>query len=111
MIPQMAREALERACALAPQKAMVAVPYAQALMMTGGGSPCGSTVAGGRAEDPANIEARSVHAFMALQRGISRPPSTAGRDVAAAGAGLGPPPMVERSMEPRQAAAASVASP
>jgi hypothetical protein len=44
--PEMAREALERAYALAPQKAMVAVPYAQA-DDDGGGSPCGSAVAGG----------------------------------------------------------------
>ncbi|MFM4844983.1 c-type cytochrome biogenesis protein CcmI [Aeromonas caviae] len=66
--PEMAREALERAYALAPQKAMVAVPYAQALMMTGEETRADQLLQAVIAEDPANIEARSVHAFMALQK-------------------------------------------
>ena len=66
--PEMAREALERAYALAPQKAMVAVPYAQALMMTGEEARADQLLQAVIAEDPANIEARSVHAFMALQK-------------------------------------------
>jgi len=66
--PEMAREALERAYALAPQKAMVAVPYAQALMMTGEEARADQLLQAVITEDPANIEARSVHAFMALQK-------------------------------------------
>ncbi|MGU5593386.1 c-type cytochrome biogenesis protein CcmI [Aeromonas sanarellii] len=66
--PEMAREALERAYALAPQKALVAVPYAQALMMTGEEARADQLLQAVIAEDPANIEARSVHAFMALQK-------------------------------------------
>ncbi|AHE48746.1 cytochrome c-type biogenesis protein [Aeromonas hydrophila 4AK4] len=66
--PEMAREALERAYALAPQKAMVAVPYAQALMMTGEEARADQLLQAAIAQDPANIEARSVHAFMALQK-------------------------------------------
>ncbi|MCW0507158.1 c-type cytochrome biogenesis protein CcmI [Aeromonas piscicola] len=66
--PEMAREALERAYALAPQKAMVAVPYAQALMMTGDDALADELLRSAIALDPANIEARSVYAFMALQK-------------------------------------------
>ncbi|QSE74144.1 c-type cytochrome biogenesis protein CcmI [Aeromonas media] len=66
--PEMAREALERAYELAPQKAMVAVPYAQALMMTGEEARADQLLQAAIAQDPANIEARSVHAFMALQK-------------------------------------------
>lgn len=66
--PEMAREALERAYELAPQKAMVAVPYAQALMMTGEEARADQLLQATIAQDPANIEARSVHAFMALQK-------------------------------------------
>ncbi|MFA7260638.1 MAG: c-type cytochrome biogenesis protein CcmI [Aeromonas bestiarum] len=66
--PEMAREALERAYALAPQKAMVAVPYAQALMMTGDDVQADELLRSAIALDPANIEARSVYAFMALQK-------------------------------------------
>ncbi|WP_440893065.1 c-type cytochrome biogenesis protein CcmI [Aeromonas dhakensis] len=66
--PDMAREALERAYALAPQKGMVAVPYAQALMMTGDDAQADQLLRGVIAQDPANIEARSVYAFMALQK-------------------------------------------
>ena len=66
--PEMAREALEQAYALAPQKALVAVPYAQALMMTGEEARADQLLQAVIAEDPANIEARSVHAFMALQK-------------------------------------------
>jgi cytochrome c-type biogenesis protein CcmI len=66
--PEMAREALERAYALAPQKAMVAVPYAQALMMTGDDAQADELLRSAIALDPANIEARSVYAFMALQK-------------------------------------------
>ncbi|WP_412705381.1 Cytochrome c-type biogenesis protein CcmH precursor [Aeromonas rivipollensis] len=66
--PEMAREALERAYSLAPQKAMVAVPYAQALMMTGEEARADQLLQAAIAQDPANIEARSVHAFMALQK-------------------------------------------
>ncbi|ATM00677.1 c-type cytochrome biogenesis protein CcmI [Aeromonas sp. CA23] len=66
--PEMAREALERAYALAPQKAMVAVPYAQALMMTGDDTQADELLRSAIALDPANIEARSVYAFMALQK-------------------------------------------
>lgn len=66
--PEMAREALEQAYALAPQKALVAVPYAQALMMTGEETRADQLLQAVIAEDPANIEARSVHAFMALQK-------------------------------------------
>lgn len=66
--PEMAREALERAYSLAPQKAMVAVPYAQALMMTGAEAQADQLLQAAIAQDPANIEARSVYAFMALQK-------------------------------------------
>ncbi len=66
--PDMAREALERAYDLAPQKAMVAVPYAQALMMTGDDAQADQLLSSAIALDPANIEARSVYAFMALQK-------------------------------------------
>lgn len=66
--PDMAREALERAYDLAPQKTMVAVPYAQALMMTGDDAQADQLLRSAIALDPANIEARSVYAFMALQK-------------------------------------------
>lgn len=66
--PDMAREALERAYDLAPQKTMVAVPYAQALMMTGDDAQAAQLLSSAIALDPANIEARSVYAFMALQK-------------------------------------------
>lgn len=66
--PEMAREALERAYSLAPQKAMVAVPYAQALMMTGDEAQADRLLQAAIAQDPGNIEARSVYAFMALQK-------------------------------------------
>ncbi|PMU03883.1 c-type cytochrome biogenesis protein CcmI [Aeromonas salmonicida] len=66
--PDMAREALERAYDLAPQKTMVAVPYAQALMMTGDDGQADELLRSAIALDPANIEARSVYAFMALQK-------------------------------------------
>ncbi|MBP6383561.1 MAG: c-type cytochrome biogenesis protein CcmI [Aeromonas sp.] len=66
--PDMAREALERAYGLAPQKTMVAVPYAQALMMTGDDAQADQLLSSAIALDPANIEARSVYAFMALQK-------------------------------------------
>ncbi|MGE6099024.1 c-type cytochrome biogenesis protein CcmI [Aeromonas salmonicida] len=66
--PDMAREALERAYDLAPQKTMVAVPYAQALMMTGDDALADQLLSSAIALDPANIEARSVYAFMALQK-------------------------------------------
>lgn len=66
--PEMAREALERAYGLTPQKAMVAVPYAQALMMTGDDAQADELLRSAIALDPANIEARSVYAFMALQK-------------------------------------------
>ncbi|MGL5073250.1 MAG: c-type cytochrome biogenesis protein CcmI [Aeromonas salmonicida] len=66
--PDIAREALERAYDLAPQKTMVAVPYAQALMMTGDDAQADGLLRSAIALDPANIEARSVYAFMALQK-------------------------------------------
>ncbi|WP_429175414.1 c-type cytochrome biogenesis protein CcmI [Aeromonas salmonicida] len=66
--PDMAREALELAYDLAPQKTMVAVPYAQALMMTGDDAQADQLLSSAIALDPANIEARSVYAFMALQK-------------------------------------------
>ncbi|BEE16864.1 c-type cytochrome biogenesis protein CcmI [Aeromonas enteropelogenes] len=66
--PEMAREALAHAYDLAPQKAMVAVPYAQALMMTGDEAQADSLLKAAIAEEPGNIEARSVYAFMALQK-------------------------------------------
>ncbi|EKP0307365.1 c-type cytochrome biogenesis protein CcmI [Aeromonas veronii] len=66
--PEMAREALAHAYELAPQKAMVAVPYAQALMMTGDEAQADSLLQSAIAEEPSNIEARSVYAFMALQK-------------------------------------------
>ncbi|KAE9638115.1 c-type cytochrome biogenesis protein CcmI [Aeromonas veronii] len=66
--PEMAREALERAYTLAPQKSLVAVPYAQALMMTGGEAQADALLQAAIAQDPDNIEARSVYAFMALQK-------------------------------------------
>jgi cytochrome c-type biogenesis protein CcmH len=47
---------------------MVAVPYAQALMMTGGEAQADELLRSAIALDPANIEARSVYAFMALQK-------------------------------------------
>lgn len=66
--PEMAREALERAYTLAPQKSLVAVPYAQALMMTGDEAQADALLQAAIAQDPENIEARSVYAFMALQK-------------------------------------------
>ncbi|WP_429067989.1 c-type cytochrome biogenesis protein CcmI [Aeromonas veronii] len=66
--PEMAREALERAYTLAPQKSLVAVPYAQALMMTGDEAQADALLQAAIAQDPDNIEARSVYAFMALQK-------------------------------------------
>ncbi|WP_303842299.1 c-type cytochrome biogenesis protein CcmI [Aeromonas sobria] len=66
--PEMAGEALERAYTLAPQKSLVAVPYAQALMMTGDEAQANALLQAAIAQDPDNIEARSVYAFMALQK-------------------------------------------
>ena len=66
--PEMAGEALERAYTLAPQKSLVAVPYAQALMMTGDEAQADALLQAAIAQDPDNIEARSVYAFMALQK-------------------------------------------
>ncbi|MCR6552762.1 c-type cytochrome biogenesis protein CcmI, partial [Aeromonas sp. CPF2-S1] len=66
--PEMASEALERAYTLAPQKSLVAVPYAQALMMTGDEAQADVLLQAAIAQDPDNIEARSVYAFMALQK-------------------------------------------
>ncbi|MEN3799710.1 c-type cytochrome biogenesis protein CcmI [Aeromonas veronii] len=66
--PEMASEALERAYTLAPQKSLVAVPYAQALMMTGDEVQADALLQAAIAQDPDNIEARSVYAFMALQK-------------------------------------------
>ncbi|MGY3947522.1 c-type cytochrome biogenesis protein CcmI [Aeromonas allosaccharophila] len=66
--PEMANEALERAYTLAPQKSLVAVPYAQALMMTGDEAQADALLQAAIAQDPDNIEARSVYAFMALQK-------------------------------------------
>ncbi|THJ47224.1 MULTISPECIES: c-type cytochrome biogenesis protein CcmI [Aeromonas] len=66
--PEMASEALERAYTLAPQKSLVAVPYAQALMMTGDEAQADALLQAAIAQDPDNVEARSVYAFMALQK-------------------------------------------
>ncbi|WP_033135575.1 c-type cytochrome biogenesis protein CcmI [Aeromonas finlandensis] len=66
--PEMANDALERAYTLAPQKSLVAVPYAQALMMTGNEAQADALLQAAIAQDPDNIEARSVYAFMALQK-------------------------------------------
>ncbi|WP_429105848.1 c-type cytochrome biogenesis protein CcmI [Aeromonas allosaccharophila] len=66
--PEMASEALERAYTLAPQKSLVAVPYAQALMMTGDEAQADALLQAAIEQDPDNIEARSVYAFMALQK-------------------------------------------
>ncbi|HHQ4542014.1 TPA: c-type cytochrome biogenesis protein CcmI [Aeromonas veronii] len=66
--PEMASEALERAYTLAPQKSLVAVPYAQALMMMGDEAQADALLQAAIAQDPDNIEARSVYAFMALQK-------------------------------------------
>ncbi|MGR1182968.1 c-type cytochrome biogenesis protein CcmI [Aeromonas veronii] len=66
--PEMASEALERAYTQAPQKSLVAVPYAQALMMTGDEAQADALLQAAIAQDPDNIEARSVYAFMALQK-------------------------------------------
>lgn len=66
--PEMASEALERAYGLAPQKSLVAVPYAQALMMTGDEAQADALLQAAITQDPDNIEARSVYAFMALQK-------------------------------------------
>ncbi|MER0509026.1 c-type cytochrome biogenesis protein CcmI [Aeromonas veronii] len=66
--PEMASEALERAYTLAPQKSLVAVPYAQALMMTGDEAQADALLQAAISQDPGNIEARSVYAFMALQK-------------------------------------------
>lgn len=66
--PETANEALERAYKLAPQKSLVAVPYAQALMMTGNEAQADTLLQAAIAQDPDNIEARSVYAFMALQK-------------------------------------------
>ncbi|PJG60638.1 c-type cytochrome biogenesis protein CcmI [Aeromonas cavernicola] len=66
--PEMASEALERAYGLAPQKSLVAVPYAQALMMTGEEAQANALLQATLADEPDNIEAHSVYAFMALQQ-------------------------------------------
>lgn len=66
--PEMASEALERAYTLVPQKSLVAVPYAQALMMTGDEAQADALLQAAIAQDPDNIEARSIYAFMALQK-------------------------------------------
>ena len=66
--PEMATEALERAYRLAPQKSLVAVPYAQALMMTGDEAQADALLQTAITEEPGNLEARSVYAFMALQK-------------------------------------------
>ncbi|MGN5137527.1 c-type cytochrome biogenesis protein CcmI [Aeromonas sp. 164P] len=66
--PEMASEALERAYTLAPQKSLVAVPYAQALMMTGDEAQADALLQAAIAQEPDNIEARSIYAFMALQK-------------------------------------------
>ncbi|MGL4795274.1 MAG: c-type cytochrome biogenesis protein CcmI, partial [Aeromonas jandaei] len=66
--PEMANDALERAYKLAPQKSLVAVPYAQALMMTGDEAQADALLQAAIAQEPGNIEARSVYAFMALQK-------------------------------------------
>ena len=68
--PEMARDALERAYTKAQEldKSVVAVPYAQALMMTGNEAQADRLLQVAIALDPANLEARSVYAFMALQQ-------------------------------------------
>ncbi|MGY3888021.1 c-type cytochrome biogenesis protein CcmI [Aeromonas aquatica] len=66
--PEMAREALARAYELTPKKGEVAVPYAQALMMTGEEAQAERLLQIAIAQNPKNIEARSLHAFMALQQ-------------------------------------------
>ena len=68
MIPRWPARRWSDAYELAPQKAMVAVPYAQALMMTGDEAQADSLLQAAIAEEPGNIEARSVYAFMALQK-------------------------------------------
>ncbi|MGL5031155.1 MAG: c-type cytochrome biogenesis protein CcmI [Aeromonas sp.] len=66
--PQMAREALELAYQQAPTKSLVAVPYAQALMMTGDDAQATSLLQDVITANPNNLEAHSVFAFMALQK-------------------------------------------
>ncbi|MGL5947525.1 MAG: c-type cytochrome biogenesis protein CcmI [Aeromonas sp.] len=63
-----AQQALTRAYNLAPDKSVVAVPYAQALMMTGNSSEAERLLIQALAQDPQNIEAHSIYAFMALQQ-------------------------------------------
>lgn len=66
--PEMARQALEQAYNKAPDRAVVAVPYAQALMMTGDEAQAEQLLRTAIALDPANLEAHSIYAFMALQQ-------------------------------------------
>lgn len=63
-----ARDALERAFNMADDKHSVAVPYAEALAMTGETLRAEGMLKQLLKQDPDNLEAWSVYAFMALQQ-------------------------------------------
>ncbi|WP_116474017.1 c-type cytochrome biogenesis protein CcmI [Zobellella maritima] len=63
-----ARDALERAFTMADDKRMVLVPYAEALAMMGETLRAEGMLEQLLAQDPDNLEAWSVYAFMALQQ-------------------------------------------
>lgn len=66
--PDTALAALERAYKMAPDKHLVTVPYAQALMMSGDEAKADTLLQQAIASDPQDLEARSTYAFMALQK-------------------------------------------
>ncbi|MCS3455363.1 c-type cytochrome biogenesis protein CcmI [Aeromonas rivuli] len=66
--PDTALGSLERAYQMAPEKRLVTVPYAQALMMNGDEVKADALLQQAIARDPQDLEARSTYAFMALQK-------------------------------------------
>lgn len=66
--PESALQALDKAHRLAPDPALVVVPYAQALMMNGDEARADTLLQEAIKRDPKNLEALSVYAFMALQK-------------------------------------------
>lgn len=63
-----AEQALDRAYRLSPDPDLVAVPYAQALMTNGDEARARELLGKVLAHNPSNLEARSLTAFMALQK-------------------------------------------
>jgi cytochrome c-type biogenesis protein CcmI len=66
--PDTALSSLERAYKMAPDRRLVTVPYAQALMMNGDEVKADGLLQQAIASDPQDLEARSTYAFMALQK-------------------------------------------